>query len=86
MCNRNFISLDQYKISEEAVKKWLDIQSLNGVLVNFIKKECRGLSVLEAFRKYLFDTQFQKWGVSDVAFKKIALSVSKGKMKDDMPF
>ncbi len=86
LCNHNFISLDQYKISEEAVKGWLDIQSPNGVLVNFIKKECRGLSVLEAFRKFLFDLQFQKWGVSDVVFKKIALSVSKGKMKDDMPF
>lgn len=86
LCNHNFISLDQYKISGEAVKGWLDIQNPNGVLVNFIKKECRGLSVLEAFRKFLFDPQFQKWGVSDVVFKKIALSVSKGKMKDDMTF
>lgn len=71
ICKHNSINLERYLIEPDAIKCYLDINSPNGELRDYIRNVSSQFE--NPFRAFVkFSKNFPKWGLSDYSFFKIA--------------
>lgn len=72
VCRHNPINLERYLIEPDAIKCYLDINSLTGHLRDYIRNvSSKFENPFHAYVKFLND--FPKWGLSDNSFFKLAI-------------